>query len=65
MLVIVTENQLIELQRVCQGCLLADQSGQPRWKQGHLSCGHLVRQPIGNQPSQYECEMGFKIANIQ
>ncbi|MGL5083709.1 MAG: hypothetical protein ACRC8A_19680 [Microcoleaceae cyanobacterium] len=65
MLVILMENQLIELQQVCQGCLLADQSGQPRWRGGQLSCGQLVRRPVDNQPSQYECQMGFRIANIE
>ncbi|SKB11670.1 conserved hypothetical protein [Planktothrix sp. PCC 11201] len=65
MLVILMDNQILASQQVCQGCLLADQSGQPRWRGGQLSCGHLVRPSINNQPSQYECQMGFRIANIQ
>ncbi|MDE5081536.1 MAG: hypothetical protein O4803_06570 [Trichodesmium sp. St15_bin1_1] len=65
MLVILMENQLIASQRVCQGCLLADQSGQPRWKSGQLSCGHPVPKITDTQPDQYECEMGFRIASIE
>ena len=55
MLVILMENQLIASQRVCQGCLLADQGGQPRWKSGQLSCGHPVPKLTDTQPDQYEC----------
>ncbi len=65
MLVILMENQLLEPQRVCQGCPLADRSGQPRWRGGQLSCGHPVHQTTENLPSQYECQMGFRIANIE
>jgi len=32
MLVIVMENQLLPTHQVCQACLMADQSGQPRWQ---------------------------------
>lgn len=32
MLVILMDNQILASQQVCQGCLLADQSGQPRWR---------------------------------
>ncbi|MEB3884763.1 hypothetical protein [Lyngbya sp. CCY1209] len=64
MLVMMMENQIIEPHQVCQGCLLADRSGQPRWRGGHLTCGHLIRKPGDNKPGQYECEMGFRIANI-
>lgn len=65
MLVILMENQILDPHQVCQGCLLADQSGQPRWKSGQLSCGHLLHKPVDNKPSQYECQMGFRIANIE
>ena len=36
MLVIVTEEQLLPPQCVCQTCVLADHHGQPRWHQGQL-----------------------------
>jgi hypothetical protein len=65
MLVILLENQLLSPHQVCQGCLLADRSGQPRWNQGQLRCGHAVRKLSDNQPDQYECQMGFRIANIE
>ncbi len=65
MLVILMENQLLDPHRICQGCPLADHSGQPRWRGGNLSCGHRVHKPIDNLPSQYECQMGFRIAHIE
>ena len=65
MLVIVMENQLVTPQRVCQNCLLADQTGQPRWKGGQLRCGHPVPKLTDTQADQYECQMGFRIASIE
>ncbi|HEY9626301.1 MAG TPA: hypothetical protein V6C84_03285 [Coleofasciculaceae cyanobacterium] len=64
MLVIVMENQLLPTHQVCQACLMADQSGQPRWQPGKLRCGRALTQTTDNQPEQYECQMGFRIANI-
>ncbi|MEK0178457.1 MULTISPECIES: hypothetical protein [Microcoleus] len=65
MLVILMENQMLAPQRVCQGCLLASSTGQPRWNDGELRCGHPVRKPTENLPDRYECQMGFTIANIK
>ncbi|MCL6436543.1 MAG: hypothetical protein K6T90_20520 [Leptolyngbyaceae cyanobacterium HOT.MB2.61] len=65
MLVILMDNQLIPPHKVCQGCLLADQSGQPRWSGGRLRCGHAVRKLAEQQPDQFECAMGFRVANIE
>ncbi|MEB3342771.1 hypothetical protein [Okeania sp.] len=65
MLVILMENQLIAPQRVCQSCLLADQSGQPRWTGDRLRCGHPVPKLTDTQPDQYECQMGFRIASVE
>ncbi len=65
MLVILMEDQILAPQQVCQSCLLADSSGQPRWRQGQLRCAHLVRKIAEQQPDQYECLMGFRIANIE
>ena len=59
------ENQLVAPQQVCQGCLLAAQSGQPRWKGGQLCCGHRVPKLVHTQLDQYECQMGFRIASIE
>ena len=65
MLVILMENQMLAPQRICQGCLLADATGQPRWSGGELRCGHPVAKPTENLPDRYECQMGFTIANIK
>ncbi|MGK7873866.1 MAG: hypothetical protein AB4426_11305 [Xenococcaceae cyanobacterium] len=64
MLVILTDEQVLSTQQVCQGCLLADRRGLPRWRQGKLGCGHFLGKPGKNQPALYECQMGFLIANI-
>jgi hypothetical protein len=65
MLVILIDNQLVSPQKVCPGCLLADQSGEPRWREGRLCCGHAVRKTMEQQPDQYECKMGFRVANVE
>lgn len=65
MLVILTEEQILSPNQVCQGCLLADSNGQPRWRQGKLGCGQAVRKLTSHQPQQYECQMGFRIANLE
>ncbi|MEB3230517.1 MAG: hypothetical protein VKJ64_05870 [Leptolyngbyaceae bacterium] len=66
MLVILMNEQVISPQAVCQGCLMATQQGEPRWRSGKLLCGrssNLV--DVGkNHPTQYECQMGFKVADI-
>ncbi len=64
MLVIMTDNQLISPQAVCCNCLMADRHGQPRWQQGTLRCGHQVASLDQAQPAQFECEMGFRVADI-
>ena len=65
MLVILMEDQILAPGKVCQSCLLADRSGQPRWSHGQLRCGQQVRTINEQQPEQYECMMGFRIANIE
>jgi hypothetical protein len=65
MLVILTEEQVLPTQKVCQGCLLADRQGSPRWHHGKLGCGHFIGKLGENQPSLYQCQMGFRIANIK
>jgi hypothetical protein len=65
MLVILMDEQILSPAQVCQSCLLADHSGQPRWRHGKLGCGHTVRKLTPHQPEQYECAMGFRIANIE
>ncbi len=65
MLVILMNDQLLSPQKVCQGCLLADQEGAPRWRAGRLCCGHAIPTASGHQPQQFECVMGFRVANIE
>lgn len=65
MLVLLMEEQVLSPQVVCQSCLLADRDGQPRWRGGQLRCGHAIRKLTEHQPDQYECQMGFRIANIK
>lgn len=65
MLVILMEEQILSPSQICRNCLLATQSGQPRWHQGKLGCGHALRKANPHQPEQYECEMGFRVANVE
>ncbi|HIK53763.1 MAG TPA: hypothetical protein IGS37_01060 [Synechococcales cyanobacterium M55_K2018_004] len=65
MLVILMEDQLLQPQQVCQTCLMADQQGQPRWDQGQLRCGRALQKMAEQFPTQYECQMGFRVANIE
>jgi hypothetical protein len=65
MLVILTDDQVFAPEQVCQSCLLANNSGQPRWHQGKLRCGKAIRNCAEQQPDQYECMMGFRLANIK
>ena len=64
MLVIMTDNQLISPQAVCSSCLMADRHGQPRWQQGRLRCGRPVVSLDQAQPALFECQMGFRVADI-
>lgn len=66
MLVILTEDQLLSPQVVCQSCVLADRQGQPRWHRDRLYCGCLLDQASNNEPQtkQYRCQMGFRVAEV-
>lgn len=65
MLVILMDDRILAPACVCQTCLLADQSGRPRWHQGKLGCGHALSKLTQEQPDQYECEMGFLVAKVE
>ncbi|MBW4472680.1 MAG: hypothetical protein KME45_20240 [Stenomitos rutilans HA7619-LM2] len=65
MLVILMDNQLIAPQAVCATCLMADQSGRPRWQSGKLRCGRAIHKASEQQPEQFECQMGFRFADIE
>lgn len=64
MLVILTESQILSPQKVCQGCLLADQGGQPRSHNGKPTCANVLNKLAAQQATQYECKMGFRLAEI-
>ncbi|AKG22753.1 hypothetical protein [Calothrix sp. 336/3] len=65
MLVILLEDQILNPHQVCQSCLLADSSGQPRWRKGQLRCAQQIRRITDKHSEQYECLMGFRIANVE
>lgn len=64
MLVILTDEQILSPKQVCQSCLLANQSGLPRWQNGKLGCGQALGELKQNRPAMYECQMGFRLANV-
>jgi len=65
MLVLLTDSQLLSPEAVCQNCLLADRDGLPRWRQGRLTCGHAVGNPHYGPATQFECQMGFRLAQVE
>lgn len=65
MLVIIIEDQLLLPHQICTTCLLADQGGQPRWEQGQLRCGQAIASLSKQLPQEYECQMGFRIIEIE
>lgn len=71
MLVILTEDQILSTEAVCKHCLLADQTGHPRWRQGRLVCGKTFlksrhRGAKGQEtPRQYQCQMGFRVTQVR
>jgi hypothetical protein len=65
MLVILMDSQILTPSQVCKSCLLADQAGQPRWRRGQLCCGQAVRPVAEQQSQQFECMMGFRVAQIE
>lgn len=75
MLVVLTQEQILTPQKVCCGCLLADQSGLPRWRKGKLVCGRVLQEmkmtpgaaqmSTDQPPELYECQMGFRLAKIE
>ncbi len=64
MLVMLTQNQVLQPSQVCQSCVLASQSGQPRWEQGKLGCGESVAWGLESGCPKFRCQMGFYLAQI-
>jgi hypothetical protein len=75
MLVVLTQEQILTPHKVCCGCLLADRSGLPRWRKGKLVCARALQEmkmtpaeaprTTDQPPELYECQMGFRLANIE
>lgn len=65
MLVAIVGDRIIAPQLVCQSCLLADRDGQPRWRAGQLCCGRTVRTDEPQPSCTYECQMGFRLVEIE
>ncbi|MEM8610838.1 MAG: hypothetical protein AAGF93_02385 [Cyanobacteria bacterium P01_H01_bin.105] len=63
MLVILLDNQVIPSVSVCASCLMANQSGQPRLRDGKLGCAKQLSS--STKLPQYQCQMGFRLANIE
>ena len=64
MFVLLTDQQAVTSDLVCPGCLMADQRGQPRWREGKLLCGRQLQSLNAEVNDQYECQMGFRLARI-
>ncbi|MEL6778772.1 MAG: hypothetical protein AAFO06_16095 [Cyanobacteria bacterium J06597_16] len=64
MLVILIEDQLLSPSAVCHNCPMASQSGLPRWNRGRLRCGRPIEKALEKAPAQYECTMGFRVAEV-
>ena len=66
MWVVVMDEQIVSPERVCQHCLMADQSGNPRGNREKLRCArHQRRSSNPSAPTPLvECEMGFLLTNV-
>ena len=64
MFVLLTDQQAISSEVVCQGCLMANQQGQPRWQAGELLCGRQLQPEALPSTEQYECQMGFRLTRV-
>ncbi len=67
MLVILTNKQVLSVNEVCPGCLMADCTGSPRWHHGKLGCGRLMNrnQSADGEAKVYQCQMGFRVAEVK
>ncbi len=64
MIVMITDEQIFAAEQVCQGCLMADGSGLPRWRSGQLKCGKALQDSTPKQTKIYRCEMGFNVTQV-
>lgn len=45
MIVIIADQQILDPKKICQGCLMSDQRGLPRWRNSKLGCGKMHGKP--------------------
>ena len=64
MIVLIADQQILSAKQVCQSCLMADNSGLPRWYSGQLGCGKALAKSTPRQATVYECQMGFNVTLI-
>lgn len=63
MLVVLLDNQILPSASVCASCLMANHSGQPRFRDGKLGCAKPLKS--STTLPQYQCQMGFRLAIIE
>ena len=64
MIVMITDEQILSADRVCQNCLMADRSGLPRWRGNRLGCGKAIQTSAPEQAKIYRCQMGFNVTQV-
>ena len=64
MIVMIADEQILSAKQVCQNCLLADQSGLPRWRGSNLGCGKVLQNTASRQAKVYKCQMGFNVTQV-
>ncbi|MEL6440118.1 MAG: hypothetical protein AAFQ80_12785 [Cyanobacteria bacterium J06621_8] len=64
MVVMLADEQIFPAHKVCQGCLMSDRHGLPRWHENQLKCGKIIPQAIPRQCKVYQCLMGFKVTQV-
>jgi hypothetical protein len=69
MVVILAGDQLLSPRQVCQGCLLADRTGQPRLQNGYPTCCDKAAFEENCAVEQRacpsaECPMGFRVVRL-
>ena len=64
MIVMITDEQILSAKQICQNCLMADSSGQPRWRGGQLGCGRALQNSSFRKAKIYRCQMGFDVTEV-
>jgi hypothetical protein len=64
MIVMIADEQILSARQVCQNCLMADQTGLPRWHGDQLGCGKALQKSTSRQARIYRCQMGFNVTQV-